>query len=468
MPRLSARPALTVLLLALLAAACDGGGGGGVIVEPPPPPPPVAELDTLERLLTDPELATAADATAPAENTAWAEWVAANHHPLRSLSSSTDYSDLQFLKPLLANRRVVSLGEAGHGVRQFSQGKARLIRFLHEQMGYDVIAFESSLHDCWQTHQGMSGATAQSLMRECLFYVWQTADVLYLMEYVRQTQNTANPLVLAGFDVQPSGRGPASRARPALLHSVVAVADSAFARRFFTVDSTVTALWDGSSVAYGAYLADHNDSLRRVYARAEELIRQNRPAIDARFASQPQRPVVALATVRSMGVLLRQITQTGEARYATRDAGMADNVDVLLDELYPGKKVMLWGHNSHIARAPVIPTRINMGTHIQQRRGAEVYTVGLFMYSGSAADNARQVYSIPLPHQAGSLESILYRARRRWTFVDFSSQTNGPGTAWMFQTIPVRSWGLNDETVRPRDFYDGVLFIHTVTPPPYL
>ncbi|HVH13776.1 MAG TPA: erythromycin esterase family protein [Longimicrobium sp.] len=455
------RPAHLALFLTLLATACDGGGGGAVIVEPPPAIP-----DSL-RLLTDAELTTPEDPTAPVENAAWAEWVAANHAPLRSLTS-TDFQDLQFLKPLLAGRRVVQLGESGHGVRQFTQAKVRLIRFLHEEMGYDVIAFESSLHDCWQTNHALAGASSHSAMRDCLFYVWHTEDVLGLMDYVRRTRTTANPLVLAGFDVQPSGRGQASSLRPALLRSVLVAADSGFSERLHALDAQVTALWDGGQTAYGAFLSAHNDSLTRAYARAEELIVQHRVAIDARFAAEPQRPEVALATVRGMRVFLRQIAATGEERYSIRDAGMADNVDALLDELYPGKKVILWGHNSHVANAPVIPTRINMGTLVHQRRGAEVYTVGLFMYSGSAADNVRTVYPIPLPHPAGSLESLLYRARRRWVFVDFSTRAEGAGTSWMFQPIAARSWGVNTETVVPRDFYDGVLFIHTVTAPPYV
>jgi hypothetical protein len=32
---------------------------------------------------------------------------------------------------------------------------------------------------------------------------------------------------------------------------------------------------------------------------------------------------------------------------------------------------------------------------------------------------------------------------------------------------PLRSWGVNAERDTPRDFYDGVLFIHTTTPPEY-
>lgn len=36
------------------------------------------------------------------------------------------------------------LGEASHGVAESNWAKVRLIKFLHQQLGFDVVAFESS------------------------------------------------------------------------------------------------------------------------------------------------------------------------------------------------------------------------------------------------------------------------------------------------------------------------------------
>lgn len=57
------------------------------------------------------------------------------------------YSDLAFLQPILADKRIVSLGEASHGATEYNSVKVRLIKYLHEKLGYNVIAFESNLAD---------------------------------------------------------------------------------------------------------------------------------------------------------------------------------------------------------------------------------------------------------------------------------------------------------------------------------
>ena len=99
-----------------------------------------------EALLTDMQLTTLQDTVEVSADPAWDQWVRSNHYTVRSLTS-TRTDDLQFLKKVIGNRRLVQLGESGHGVREFNIAKVRLIRFLHEEMGFDVIAFESGLFE---------------------------------------------------------------------------------------------------------------------------------------------------------------------------------------------------------------------------------------------------------------------------------------------------------------------------------
>ena len=52
---------------------------------------------------------------------------------------------------------------------------------------------------------------AADLMRACIFGVWHAAETVPLFDYIKQTQSTAHPLILAGFDEQTSSVSVSSR-----------------------------------------------------------------------------------------------------------------------------------------------------------------------------------------------------------------------------------------------------------------
>src|SRR5690349_6407715 len=188
------KPARTAIaMLALVAAACGGGDPASPAVSTPsePPPPPVV-LPT-DRLLTDAELLPSVDSLAPTEPDARVAWVKGAAHPIRSLTYDGDFSDLRFLATALQGKRLVQLGESGHGVSEFSLAKLRLIKYLHEELGYDVIAFESSLFACWDADARAESLGANGLLVSCPFTVWHVAEVLPLFEYVESTKKTARP-----------------------------------------------------------------------------------------------------------------------------------------------------------------------------------------------------------------------------------------------------------------------------------
>ena len=139
---------LALLICLLMPAIGYEGCGGAPVVQPTPPP-----------LQTEP----------PAE---WVAYVQAQAHPLQSIDPlNTDYSDLAFLAPLLQGRNIVELGESGHGVAEFSQTKIRLIKYLHEQLGYDVMAFESSILSTYLANEQASQLTPTAFMQDSIFAV---------------------------------------------------------------------------------------------------------------------------------------------------------------------------------------------------------------------------------------------------------------------------------------------------------
>ncbi len=56
---------------------------------------------------------------------------------------STDYADLDVIGKAIGNAKIVMLGEQDHGDAPTFLAKTRLIKYLHERMGFNVLAFES-------------------------------------------------------------------------------------------------------------------------------------------------------------------------------------------------------------------------------------------------------------------------------------------------------------------------------------
>lgn len=76
-----------------------------------------------------------------------------------------------FIKPILKDKRIVSLGEASHGASEYNSVKVRIVKFLHEQMGDSVIAFESNLSDATAAYAQIKNLTPKLLMEDSIYGV---------------------------------------------------------------------------------------------------------------------------------------------------------------------------------------------------------------------------------------------------------------------------------------------------------
>jgi erythromycin esterase-like protein len=154
---------------------------GSIVAEPAPGAPPA-----------DPKVA----------------WLRDNAVVVRSSSQDgDDFSDLQPLRQILGAARVLVLGEATHGDGSTFLAKTRLMRFLHRELGYDVLAFESGFYDCWKAWQRIrAGEDPDAAFRQSVFPIWTaSAQVQPLIAHFAAAARSPRPLALAGIDPQFTG-----------------------------------------------------------------------------------------------------------------------------------------------------------------------------------------------------------------------------------------------------------------------
>lgn len=109
------------LLASILVAAVLGGLNGGCRRDSAPSPAPPTRVD--------PQIVTA---------------LCERAFPLTTLDPGADLADLEKVRDHFSSSRLIALGEATHGTREFFLLKHRLVRFLVERLGFTLFILEAS------------------------------------------------------------------------------------------------------------------------------------------------------------------------------------------------------------------------------------------------------------------------------------------------------------------------------------
>ena len=413
-----------------------------------------------------------------AQDSRWIAWIRENHHAIRQPAPQPredDFADLQFLKDVIGDRRIVQIGESHHSVAEYGVVKTRLIKFLHQQMGFDVLAFESSIYECFAADVRLM-APNEALFAT-IFPVWAFEEVLPLFEYLKHSYSTPQPLAFAGFDPQISSRIGVT-GRPAFFQRVVAAIDSDYGREVAQFDAQFV---DRIQREGPAYAREEEERLVAFYTRLSSFLETNRERLREVFEGDAS-PLVAQRVAWSSVKLVQLLRAydvnpndtSRQGHMAIRDSAMAENLTFLANELYPGRKIIVWAANIHVRHANQqttweFPT---MGGWLTERFRDELYTIGLYPNRGTVP-GARSVFTID-PAEPGTMERLLSDAGPSQLFVDLLHQPRTEGTRWMYEPMLSRDATISGPQamlpvlIVPRDQYDGLLFIDRVSAPRFL
>jgi erythromycin esterase len=415
----------------------------------------------------------------PKPDPAWIADAQVRAHPLASISiDATDDSDLAFLDEVLAGRKIVELGENSHGVGDYSRAKVRLVKYLHERLGFDVLVFESSILGAYLANRDADQpqAAASTLVEEGVPTIWHTEDLVDLMTYVKSTRGTARPLIIAGMDMSYTGEDEAAR-RPAILREVVAKIDPSYADEVEAMDKALAqsrwGAWRTVSLSQeqADWLWNHGEEVRRFYQGLSDFLGAHMAELEAAYASEPLYPRV----VRQAALLTTLYSYYNPEFGSHRDLAMADTFELIATDLYPGRKYMVWAHDSHLYKTGeriTGPRASNLGPHdtgqfIAERHGTDVYMLSLLMYQGPTVLADRSPWTV-LPAGDWSIEGLLHAAGASVAFLDIAGAAPAPERSWMDQEFVFRDWGVNDLHGVPREQMDGVLFFDAVDAPTFI
>jgi erythromycin esterase len=360
------------------------------------------------------------------------------------------FDDIQFLREMVGEASVVSLGEATHGTREFFQMKHRILEFLVEEMDFSLFAIEASwpeanrLNDYVLTGEG----DPETLLSGLYFWTWNTHEVLEMIEWMRlHNQNPGDdPTVqFLGFDMQFPGMA---------IHNVLEFLGDVDPPAVEEVNDQYGCMLPYSNVPtgflsgrerYGEQPQAYRDDCLTNLMAVQEFLKSHQEEYEA--ASTPQEYAKAHRSARL--VIQYEDGESGRTPGA-RDVYMAENAIWLHDQAEPGSKLVLWAHNGHVAYNPSFGNGESMGWHLRRHYGSEMVIVGFDFYQGGFRAVTRLSdgsYSTLANHSVGSppsksYEYYFHRAEMDRMIldvrgVDFST----PATSWLAGPRLMRSIG---------------------------
>ena len=398
-------------------------------------------------------------------------WVKQKAIPLRTTEAGKGFDDMEPLRAIVGDARLVAMGEATHGSREFFQMKHRMLEFLVTQMGFRSFGIEASFGDCLPLAEYVrtgKGDPAAALANQG-FWTWDTEEVLALVKWMRAWNADAKhkeKVSFWGIDMQSSAAS--AQALVAYLQKV----DPAFAKE---IAKDLTLLDDDFSAReVHSHTTAEMDGAAEATKRLADTLSKNKDAYVKKSSARDH----ALAMIHAR-VLVEYVPMVVRHDTEIRDRAMAKIASELL-ELESTKapaKMALWAHNGHIDRHDN-NGGVSLGSEL-----ARMFDKGYVTFGFSFDEGSFQAVDMGKEHRGltsftvgamspGSFDHTLSRAGIPLFALDLRTAPAGVVADWLGRPSFVRWMGATfDEampdysvfTTVPRRSFDAVFFVQKTT-----
>lgn len=312
-------------------------------------------------------------------------YVKQNTVPIKTISpDSLDFSDLEAIGSAIGDSRIVMLGEQDHGDAPAYLAKTRLIKYLHEKKGFNVLAFESDFFGLtygWDA-EPKSVENVIRFEQSNIFPVWTACPACrdLFKNYLPGTQSSAKPMQLAGFDNQM------------LLYYSLRFLSAKFDSVLQSHNLPVT-----KEVNYTSEIIPFIDSCRKKlkdkgqYDKQLMYINTIKEQL-GKFLTADNIWMMVVDNLISESNRNRNIEQDPVAAFNERDMQMAKNLLWLVTVKYPNERIIVWAQNGHISKdaghyGNYYTDRYRyMGSVLENIKdpALKTYSLGFSSYNGSA------------------------------------------------------------------------------------
>ncbi len=373
---------------------------------------------------------------------------------------SGNFKNFSSLKKELAGVKIVSLGEGNHYMGSTFKTKVAMIKYLHDSLGFNVIAFESGLYDGKVTNDSLqTNRLSQKVFFDGLFGVWRCEEVKHLYDFLTENKNQEkNPFDFVGIDNQLIGNS----------------------KRFLKTD--FYQLFD-SLKHYSSEIIQSE----RFYSILDEVIRtsnfrQNFSVDDTTYFNGKLNKINQIIDKYNLEnkpyyMFWKQLCKNIKSDYtrmyfkpfgAIRDSMMYENLK-WYSELYPDKKIIVWAASGHLMFEPGNNFSDNkpMGTYLKNYFKEQYYAIIFTAYKGKYGNKDKGLLSFKI--KKSTEKSIEYHLHKNYSgnYAFFSLRNNINKECIEQQKITHVKISRQETLMIPFEFADALFYIKEMHAPTY-
>lgn len=415
-------------------------------------------------------------------------WLREHAHLLRTVDPDDgDDADLEPLRAIVGDARVVAIGESTHRIHEFYQLRHRLTRFLVRELGFTAFVLESGFPEGLTVDAWTMGGPGDrpDRQRDGITYNFGKCDELgEQLDWLR-----AHRVRFYGLDLSDSSAsaGPAVRAVVSYLDTVDPAYAAGLRERllplfdYLPADRTGLA-WAAPAIqAYQELSAPVRYELTARIGAVAERLQALRLVYSGRSGSEPFEVAYRCAVTARHTDAFLQVFALGDERAGDavniRDAAMAETVEWILER---EQRIVIGAANGHLQRWPFsAPPVINdpltmLGQHLARRLDRSMVVIATAFGGGRLALHRPEPGGAPghtelFTHDLelldpDSLDELLGSCGMPRFLLDLRRVPATGPVADRFAAVRTIMTGGQATPVDPLVAFDAVVYVDRVTP----
>jgi len=335
--------------------------------------------------------------------------------PIKTMTPGDDFADLQPLKKILKDKKIIGLGEAAHGVHDFFVYKQRMLEFLVKEMGVKVLLTEIDFAGATTLNSYvLHGQTpdAAKALAAAGGGVWNTQEFIDMLQWLKEynaTQADENKVRVFGFD---NTRG---------------VVAANLLRMYLDLKNQNTPeLQAGlSAMSKGTRASDEERAAMKKTVEQLKTVQFNEPGDGAKY----NKHLVRIAE-QYVDYIAPAATTDPNEKNNLRDKNMAENIEWLYHYTSESKMVV-WSHSEHLSKKINSTGITRAGIYLNEAFKDDYYLFGLCFNGGSvksapSAANATGVVEVPEVTAPNNSDALLAQCNTPNFILDFKTASANP------------------------------------------